>query len=382
MTVPEYTTITEDSASSTADERRGTETNADQTADPSARVETLGRDDKSKGVEILGRDDDQNERGENHAGAPPLSPAVGDRVGTTTPNPVKLCQHAKADGVFCGRPALRERLYCYQHLRLRGQQMRMARARAQRLSCPLMLPALDDLDAVKVALTQVSYALALGQLEHRRAGLLIYALQQASSLMWRMELIKMNSARSPSQSQPEADEQKRRVEEYPGFEAEFGLPADIDLTKPPEALFPLPTVEATGENNSQPGSHPQPHPAWTAEDIALEQLDKLRPHLSEKAYAERSRQIHDRMHKKVQTEIRKEQEAEWQDEADRRNALEEEKARVWKSMDAGQQRAFHLGVVTGIEEEQQRAEEKARTRKPVASGDARVAASGERSNLA
>jgi hypothetical protein len=51
-------------------------------------------------------------------------------------------------------------------------------------------------------------------------------------------------------------------------------------------------------------------------------------------------------------------------------------------MDAGQQRAFHLGVVTGIEEEQQRAEEKARTRKPVASGDARVAASGERSNLA
>ena len=373
MNIPEYTPIIEDGAP----QRR--ETCSNQTADPSARVETLGRDDKSEGVETLGRDDNQDESGENHAGAPPLSPTVGDRVGTAIPKPVKLCLHVKEDGFFCGRPALTDRLYCYQHLRLRGQQMRMARARAQRLACPLMLPALDDLNAVRVALTQVSYALATGQLEHRRAGLLIYALQQASSVMWRMELIQMNSARLPSHSQPapEADEQKRRVEEYPGFEAEFGLPPGLDLATPPDVLFPPPKEETASE--STPKRHPRP--LWTADAIALEQLDKQKSYMSEKTYSEQSRKIHDRLHKKALTEVRKEQEAEYAAEAERRNAAEEEKARLFNSMDAGQQRAYHLGVITGYKARQE-AEEEAPERKPVASGDACVPASGERSNLA
>jgi len=371
MNIPEYTPIIEDGAP----QRR--ETCSNQTADPSARVETLGRDDKSEGVETLGRDDNQDESGENHAGAPPLSPTVGDRVGTAIPKPVKLCLHVKEDGFFCGRPALTDRLYCYQHLRLRGQQMRMARARAQRLACPLMLPALDDLNAVKVALTQVSYALATGQLEHRRAGLLIYALQQASSVMWRMELIQMNSARSPQQSLPatEAEQQKRRVEEYPGFEAEFGLPPGLDLA--PRRRYCSPKEETASE--STPKRHPRP--LWTTDAIALDQLDKQKSYMSEKTYSEQSRKIHDRLHKKALTEVRKEQEAEYAAEAERRNAAEEEKARLFNSMDAGQQRAYHLGVITGYKARQE-AEEEAPERKPVASGDACVPASGERSNLA
>jgi hypothetical protein len=131
MTEPEYTTITEDSASLTADERRETETTANQPAASPA----------PSGAEAA---DQRSQRQEDKTSA-----------GATAAKAVKLCRHVKEDGVFCGRPALRERLYCYQHLRLRGQQMRMARARAQRLSCPLMLPALDDLEAVKAALTQV-----------------------------------------------------------------------------------------------------------------------------------------------------------------------------------------------------------------------------------
>ena len=46
--------------------------------------------------------------------------------------PVKLCRHILEDGVYCQVPALSGRPYCYRHLRLRGQQMRMARALAQR----------------------------------------------------------------------------------------------------------------------------------------------------------------------------------------------------------------------------------------------------------
>src|SRR5271157_2846174 len=46
--------------------------------------------------------------------------------------PAGLCHHVMESGFYCQSPALRDRSYCYSHLRLRGQQMRMARAIAQR----------------------------------------------------------------------------------------------------------------------------------------------------------------------------------------------------------------------------------------------------------
>jgi hypothetical protein len=341
MTIPEYKPIREDSASPTAEERQ----------QPSTTSNDSGRS-----------------------------------------NPVKLCLHAGEDGVFCGRPALRERLYCYQHLRLRGQQMRMARARAQRQSCPLMLPPLDDLNAVKAALTQVTYALDFGHLEKRRAGLLLYALQQAATNLWRIELIQMNSARSHQPSQPASDagEQKRLVEEYPGFEADFGLPTGLDLTKPPEMLFPPAepaypaTATATVIAMPQATLHVEPPPrkVWSKEAIELEELDKQRPYLSQKSYEEKAAKVNDRMWKQAQAEIRKQKEAEWQAEADRRNALEEEKARIWRNMDEGQRRAYHLGVMTGHQEAREQAEAEGRERKPVASRDACIPATGALSNSA
>ena len=94
---------------------------------------------------------------------------------------VKLCRHIKEDGVFCEVPALTGRQYCYRHLRLRGQQMRIARAIAQRQKFHLVLPPLEDLNAVQTALIHVTAALAAGLLERRHAGQLLYALQQAAS---------------------------------------------------------------------------------------------------------------------------------------------------------------------------------------------------------
>ena len=64
-------------------------------------------------------------------------PANGERPpanGEPRPPGVKLCRHTMEDGVFCQIPALSGRPYCYRHLRLRGQQMRIARALAQRQS--------------------------------------------------------------------------------------------------------------------------------------------------------------------------------------------------------------------------------------------------------
>src|SRR5271166_5536224 len=102
------------------------------------------------------------------------------RTANRKERPVKLCLHVMGDGVFCQIAALSGRPYCYRHLRLRGQQMRMARAIAQRQPYQVVLPPLDDMQAVQAALAHVAAALSAGLLERRHAGLLLYTLQQAS----------------------------------------------------------------------------------------------------------------------------------------------------------------------------------------------------------
>src|SRR5271157_298240 len=287
------------------------------------------------------------------------------------PANVKLCLHVKEDGGFCHCPALGGRQYCYRHLRLRGQQMRMARAIAQRQPYHPVLPPLEDMNAVQAALTHVTAALTAGLLERRHAGLLLYALQQASSNLRFL-------ARTQTQAQatlapeagqqataPEVGEPQRVVEEYPEFEAEFGLPTGLDLTLPPQVAFPPPEKADTWAGLTTPRTSSVNR--WTKEAIELEELENQRPHMSEESYAKQSRKVHDKIHHQVAVEMRKRREAEWEAEAARRNAKEEEKAQRWRSMDAAQQRAFMEGVMIGREEEAaERREQEARAKKPAA----------------
>lgn len=155
------------------------------------------------------------------------------------------------------------------------------------------------------------------------------------------------------------------VEEYPEFEAEFGLPPGLDLTLPPQVVFPLPD-KAPGWSTPPATPKPRPRKLWTKEAIELEELDNRRSYMSEQSYTKQSRKVHDKIHNQVAAEMRREREAEWEAEAARRNAKEEENARRWRSMDAAQQRAFMLGVMTGREEEAAEQRERAREKKPVA----------------
>ena len=126
---------------------------------------------------------------------------------------------------------------------------------------------------------------------------------------------------------------------------------------------------------------PQPRPIklWTKESIELEELDDRRSYMSEQSYNKQSRKVNDKIYNQVAAEIRKKREAEWEAEAARRNAREEEKAQQWRNMDAAQQRAFMLGVMTGREEEAAEQREKARQKKPAAptGGDERIVGMGE-----
>jgi hypothetical protein len=97
--------------------------------------------------------------------------------------PVLLCQHIKSNGQRCGCPALKDRKFCYFHdqsIRRRRANARVARRIADQQKT-VDLPILEDANAVQVAIMQTIDALLDGRLNERRTGLLLYALQTASS---------------------------------------------------------------------------------------------------------------------------------------------------------------------------------------------------------
>ncbi len=93
-------------------------------------------------------------------------------------NNVPRCQHVKMNGTQCGSPALRRRRHCFFHERIRRERAKIAAdASAQR---GFDLPLLEDANAVQVALMKVIQMLGSGRMDHRTAGLILYALQTAN----------------------------------------------------------------------------------------------------------------------------------------------------------------------------------------------------------
>jgi hypothetical protein len=91
---------------------------------------------------------------------------------------VPRCQHVKMNGTQCGSPALRRRRHCFFHERIRREQARI-RADASALHA-FDLPLLEDANSVQMALMKVIQMLGSGRLDHKTAGLMLYALQTAS----------------------------------------------------------------------------------------------------------------------------------------------------------------------------------------------------------
>jgi len=164
----------------------------------------------------------------------------------------ETCRHVKEDGAYCGSPALRERKYCYYHLMQRGRRLRRARALRDNLPYRLDIQSLDNLYAVRAALTDIAQALAAGQLDPRTAGKLLYAIQQVSATNRRIEQMEaaqlQNSNNAPGQSHAACPERSRRdksrIQECPEFEAKFGLPPGADLDAETDAVLQKADEEA------------------------------------------------------------------------------------------------------------------------------------------
>ena len=102
------------------------------------------------------------------------------------PQTIARCQHLKVNGTQCGSPALRNQLFCYFHQEWRQNRFEInpksnARAEARPQPVAINLPVLEDANSIQVALMQVMRLLLTGEIEHRTAGLLLYAMQTASA---------------------------------------------------------------------------------------------------------------------------------------------------------------------------------------------------------
>ena len=145
---------------------------------------------------------------------------------------VRTCDHLKEDGVFCNSPALNGRNYRYFHLNLnlRGRRLNMARARALAADHPLDLPFPEDMHSVQVTLFEVVNALANKRIDHKAAGLVLYAMQQAS-----INLNNKHASQSMCQSvKPDAP---MLALEFRDFEQQYHLPKRIDLEADPETAL-------------------------------------------------------------------------------------------------------------------------------------------------
>jgi hypothetical protein len=156
--------------------------------------------------------------------------------------PYKLCQHVKENGTFCSSAALKGRKYCYFHLRVRARRLAMAQAGAEKRTWHLDLPALEDMHAVQSSIMQVVDALARGALDPQIAKQILYGLQQAGTN------VRYVNSWIPNSPFTVHEYDEMRAIDYPGLEAEFGLPRRIDLDASPEAVFPPPPIDAAAGN--------------------------------------------------------------------------------------------------------------------------------------
>jgi hypothetical protein len=102
------------------------------------------------------------------------------------PNSIPRCQHLKINGTQCGSPALRRNHFCYFHKRWRETRVVLNANRARRGRAALDLPVLEDANSIQVSLMQVMRLILSGQVDPKTAGLLLYALQTASSNLSRI----------------------------------------------------------------------------------------------------------------------------------------------------------------------------------------------------
>jgi hypothetical protein len=130
------------------------------------------------------------------------------------------CRHIKSNGSKCHSPAMKDKPYCYYHTRAH-RIVRNANAIASYEHKDLQIPFLEDRGAVQIALSEVVSALASNHIEFKRAALMIYALQVASSnAKIPADLVALHQVREQSENE-EGDELAPEITTYEPDDEEY-----------------------------------------------------------------------------------------------------------------------------------------------------------------
>ena len=99
------------------------------------------------------------------------------------------CRHIKVSGTQCGSPALRNKKFCFFH-----QQDRQAKVECYsdlpEATGEISFPYFEDAHSVQMVIREVVQMILQKRIERKTAGLILYALQIASSNLKRLELEK------------------------------------------------------------------------------------------------------------------------------------------------------------------------------------------------
>jgi hypothetical protein len=91
---------------------------------------------------------------------------------------VPLCQHRMDNSTRCRCPAMRGKRYCCTHQRVQARRAKKSSERRRQRWFESVR--LEDVPSVQRALAEVMTRLVSGEIDHKRAGQILYKLQAAS----------------------------------------------------------------------------------------------------------------------------------------------------------------------------------------------------------
>jgi 23S rRNA-/tRNA-specific pseudouridylate synthase len=105
------------------------------------------------------------------------------------PVTIRRCQHIKVNGTQCASPALRDEKHCYFHAQWRRKSTEVRVNVNPNVNAntnhedhaTFTLPTLEDANSIQLGLAKMLRLLATHQIDHKTAGLMLYALQTASA---------------------------------------------------------------------------------------------------------------------------------------------------------------------------------------------------------
>jgi len=99
---------------------------------------------------------------------------------------IRRCQHIKVNGTQCGSPARRKERFCHYHRENQPERVQVADEKGQ-ASGEVLMPVLEDAQSIQSVVRQVAMLILGGKIDNKKAGLMLYAMQIASSNLKRIE---------------------------------------------------------------------------------------------------------------------------------------------------------------------------------------------------